>query len=132
MPTFPTRHRLAVALVLLGAAGAAFAGPAVSRPGADADGGPVRCELDVARRGGSVQLTALAHADKATRGEYAFEVSGRGTDIRQGGPFAVAAGGTERLGTVTLGAGAAGANAELTLFVGGARIQCTDRLGGRI
>lgn len=123
------RRRLAAALVLLGATGAAFAGPAVTRSGGGAGEGAIRCELDVSRRGGSVELTALAHAAKAARGEYAFQVSGRGTDIRQGGPFAIAAGGTERLGTVTLGAGSY--DADLQVVAGGTTITCSDRVGGR-
>lgn len=128
MPMLRSRPRLAAALVLLGATGAAFAGPAVTRPSE----GPVRCELDVSRRGGSVELTALAHAEKATRGEYAFRVSGRGTDIRQGGPFAIASGGTEQLGTVTLGAGGSGYDADLTVVVSGKTISCSGRVGGGI
>lgn len=130
MPSFLTCNRLMAALLLLGATGAAFAGPALSPSRGGVGEGPVRCELDVSRRSGSVELTALAHADRPTRGEYAFEVSGRGTDIRQGGPFAVAAGGTERLGTVTLGAGASGTSADLKLLVGGKTIRCSDRVGG--
>ncbi|WP_442880248.1 curli-like amyloid fiber formation chaperone CsgH [Aurantimonas sp. A2-1-M11] len=77
-------------------------------------------------------MTALAHAEKATRGEYAFRVSGRGTDIRQGGPFAVASGGTALLGTVTLGAGGSGYDADLTVVVDGKTISCSERVGGGI
>jgi hypothetical protein len=128
MPMLRSRHRLAAALVLLGATGAAFAGPAVTK----SSEGPIRCELDVSRRGGSIELTALANAEKATRGEYAFRVSGRGTDIRQGGPFAVASGGTVQLGTVTLGTGGSGYDADLTLVVAGKTISCSDRVGGGI
>ena len=128
MPLLRPRHRLAAALVLLGATGAAFAGPAGTLSGE----GPARCELDVSRRDGSVELTALAHAEKATRGEYAFRVSGRGTDIRQGGSFTIASGGTEQLGTVTLGAGGSGYDADLTLVVSGKTISCSGRVGGGI
>ncbi|UIJ73432.1 curli-like amyloid fiber formation chaperone CsgH [Aurantimonas sp. HBX-1] len=126
MPLLRPCHRLAAALVLLGATGAAFAGPA----GTISSEGPVRCELDVSRRGGSVELTALAHAEKATRGEYAFHVSGRGTDIRQGGSFTIASGGTEQLGTVTLSGGGSGYDADLTLVVSGKTISCSGRVGG--
>jgi hypothetical protein len=128
MPLLRPRHRLVAALVLLGATGAAFAGPAVTQSGEE----PVRCELDVTRRGGSVELTALAHAEKTTRGEYAFRVSGRGTEIRQGGPFAIASGGTEQLGTVTLGAGGSGYGADLSVVVDGKTISCSGRVGGGI
>lgn len=128
MPLLRPRHRLAAALVLLGATTAAFAGPAVTRSGE----APIRCELDVSRRGGSVELTALAHAAKSARGEYAFHVSGRGTDIRQGGPFAIGSGGTEQLGMVTLSAGGSGYDADLTVVVDGKTISCSGRVGGRI
>ena len=128
MPLLRPRHRLAAALVLLGATTAAFAGPAVTRSGE----APVRCELDVSRRGGSVELTALAHAAKSARGEYAFHVSGRGTDIRQGGPFAIGSGGTEQLGMVTLSAGGSGYDADLTVVVDGKTIPCSAQVGGRI
>lgn len=128
MPLLRPRHRLAAALVLLGATSAAFAGPAVTRSGE----APVRCELDVSRRGRTVELTALVHAEKATRGEYAFHVSGQGTDIRQGGPFAIALGGTEQLGRVTLGAGGSGYDADLAVVVDGKTISCSDQVGGGI
>jgi hypothetical protein len=128
MPMIRSRHRLAAPLVLLGATGAAFAGPAVTR----SSEGPVRWELDVSRRGGSVELTALAHAEMAMRGDYALRVSGRGTDIQQGGPFAVASGGTAQLGRITLGAGGSGYDADLTLLVSGKTISCSDRVGGGI
>lgn len=130
MPMIRSRRRLAAAFVLLGATGAALAAPATGRP--EAAKGPIQCELEVSRRAGSVELTALAHADKATRGQYRFRVSGQGTDIRQGGPFAVPAGRTEQLGTVTLGANAANANAELEIVVGSTTIRCAERLGARI
>ena len=42
---------------------AAFAGPAVTRSGE----APIRCELDVSRRGGSVELAAL-ELDRVRRG----------------------------------------------------------------
>ena len=128
MPLLRPRHRLAAALVLLGATTAAFAGPAVTRSGE----APIRCELDVSRRGGSVELTALAHAAKSARGKYAFHVSGRGTAIRQGGTFAIASGGPEQLGMVTLSAGGSGYDADLTVVVDGKTISCSAQVGGRI
>ncbi len=120
--------RLAAALLLLGAAGAAVAGPVGARsPAATAE-----CELDVTRGVGSVELTALAHAGKATRGEYDLRVSGRGTDIRQGGPFTTGPDGTAELGMVTLGTGGSAYTADLEITVGGETISCSRRIGGGI
>lgn len=121
------RHRrLAAALVLLGATGAALAGPVGQRPGQS----PPECKLEIARHGAGVALTAVAHAGRSTSGRYDLRVSGRGTDIRQGGPFDIGANRTARLGTVTMGAGSY--DVELDLVVDGDTISCSRRIGGGI
>lgn len=122
------RHRLAAALILLGATGVAFAGPV----GARSNAAPAECELKVGRGVGSVELTALAHAAKATRGEYDFRVSGRGTDIRQGGPFVTGPDGTAELGLVTLRTGGSAYTADLQIEIAGKTISCSRRIGGGI
>lgn len=130
------RHRrLAAVLVLLGAAGAAIAAPAGTSSGPSTAGrssAAPECELQVTRGVGSVELLALAHAASGAEGEYDLRVSGRGTNIRQGGPFATGPGGTAELGMVTLGGGGAAYVADLDIKVGGKTVSCSRRIGGGI
>jgi len=124
--------RLAPALVLVSlAAGAALAtaplgGTALAASGQDA----ARCELRVARQGGTVALTALAHADEPVSGRYALRVSGPGTAIRQGGDFRAAPGRPATLGAVTIGTPGRGAKAELDLVIDGRTTRCETPLDG--
>ncbi len=76
-------HRRAVAALLLAASAGTIAGMAGGGAQAARGGDPARCEIRVARSGGGVALTALAHADARVAGTYSLRISGGGTDIRQ-------------------------------------------------
>lgn len=119
--------RIAAILALVATSGVALAHPLLK---AAADE-PLRCELKVARTPSGTALTALVQSKDRASGRYDFEVTGRGTDIRQGGPFAVRPGEPETLGTVTLGGGAS-FDAELTVTAGSRKATCEKRIGGAI
>lgn len=57
----------------------------------------VTCDIRATRTALGVRLEAIAHADRAVRGAYAFDITARGaggsSDVTQGGSFAVEAGG---------------------------------------
>ncbi|RIK89002.1 MAG: hypothetical protein DCC69_00265 [Hyphomicrobiales bacterium] len=74
-------------------------------------------------------LAAAFAAVGATRaGSYSFEVSGAGTQIRQGGAFGAAAGATATLGSVRLGSGGP-YEARLGISTGGGTVQCAEWTG---
>ncbi|WP_416356496.1 curli-like amyloid fiber formation chaperone CsgH [Aureimonas phyllosphaerae] len=129
MPSIPSATRRAGALLLAAVASLAAAGLTTAAP---REAGPARCEIRLDRTGGSVTLTALAHADKRVAGRYSLRVSGAGTDIRQGGPFEAAPGRTTTLGTVSLSLSGGSARADLDLDVGGETLSCSQRIGDGI
>lgn len=108
------------------------AGATIGAAGAAPDG-PAACEIVAQRQGASLQLTALARAERAVTGSYTFEVAstrGGNTRIRQGGDFTAGPGRPATLGTLGLDAGAI-YDATLELKVGGRTMACTERVGGR-
>lgn len=129
MPSIrPRLPHIAAVLALTVAGGAALALPATAGPGNDA----ARCELRVARQGGALALTALAHAKEEVSGRYRLRVSGPGTNIQQSGDFVAAPGHAATLGSVTLNAGAQGLDARLDVVVNGETLSCARRVAGGI
>jgi hypothetical protein len=124
----PRRVMAALTLVLIPAG--ALATMAI----ADQSVGPVRCEIRVTPKGGTVSLEALAHADRNVSGTYSFHVEsvGRtgGTNNEQGGAFSAAPDKPAALGAVTLDAKDAVYDARLKITVDGKSIGCAERVGG--
>ncbi len=129
MSSIPSGPRRAAVLALLAAvSGGALSGMALAARSPE----PARCEIDLSRKGGSVTLTARAHADKRIAGQYSLLISGSGTRIRQGGPFEAAPGRPATLGTVTLGTSGSAYRAELDLDLASETVSCSKRIGGGI
>ncbi|MEN3792324.1 curli-like amyloid fiber formation chaperone CsgH [Fulvimarina sp. MAC3] len=129
MPSISRFHgRIAALVALMATSGVALAHPLFKTAG----GEPYRCELTVSRTGHGVALTALVHGEERANGQYDFQVSGSGTDIRQSGPFTVKPGKPETVGTVTLSASGARYEADLEVTVGGHTASCTKRIVGGI
>lgn len=109
---------------------AAFAAVgAVNASGAGAD--RMRCEIVASASRGIVTLEGRAEGIEALSGSYRFEVSGTGTQIRQGGPFGAAAGASATLGSVQLG-GSSPYRATLEISADGETVQCAEWTGGTL
>ncbi len=100
--------------------------------------GPLTCELRVAPAGGgTVLLSALAHASASASGRYSLSLvkdgDASGADMRQDGDFSVSAGAASTLSEVnmTLEPGES-YSAMLTLTWGGGRITCRQAVTTRI
>ena len=124
------RHFSLTIIAGLLAAGLAAADAGI---GASAKAQPVTCALRARPSGTGVDLTAVATSSVATSGSYRLVVTKRGeaggSDIEQAGGFAVAAGETSTLSTIsmTLEPGAA-YDARLTVLTGAGRSSCSRAL----
>lgn len=111
----------------LAAAFAAVGAVSASRAGADR----MHCEIVASAARGIVTLEGRAEGVEALSGSYRFEVSGAGTQIRQGGPFGAAAGASAALGSVRLG-GSGPYRATLEVSANGETVQCAGWTGGAL
>lgn len=103
---------------------AAFAAVGATQAGSE----KMRCEIAANSAHGAVTLEGRAQAGEALAGSYRFEVSGAGTQIRQGGAFGAAAGTTATLGSVRLGGGGP-YEARLEITANGMTVQCAEWTG---
>jgi len=122
--TVTTKQYSIWAASMVASLAAAFAAVGATRAGSDTP----RCEIAASAAHGIVTLEARAHAREALAGSYSFEVSGAGTQIRQGGAFGAAAGATATLGSVRLGGGGP-YEARLGISTGGGTVQCAEWTG---
>jgi len=107
----------------LAAAFAAVGAVSAGQAGSDR----MRCEIVASSARDIVTLEGRASAQQALSGSYRFEVSGTGAQIRQGGPFGMAAGATATLGSVQLG-GSGPYEATLDISAGGETVRCAERI----
>ncbi len=100
MNTFVGKSAVVAALGALGVY--ATAGSASATPS-----GLIKCEIQVTKSKGEVELTGIVHALMATSGSYRFKVTNDGdggsANINQGGDFQLAAGESTVVGSTTLG-----------------------------
>ena len=106
---------------------AAFAAVGATQAGSE----NMRCEIVANSAHGIVTLEGRAQTAQPLSGSYSFEVSGAGTQIRQGGPFGAAAGATASLGSVRLGGGGP-YEATLEISANGRTVQCAEWTGGTL
>lgn len=99
-------------------------GTAISAQSGDTNGLPLTCVIDVTSRGGMLTVEGVLSAEETVAGTYNLSVTRQGAELNQGGPFAVRAGTTERLGRVTINGPASALDAELTLEVNGRTASC--------
>lgn len=85
---------------------------------------PVACSVDITVRAGLLTLEGVVTSSEPLSGSYQLRVARAGTLMNQGGPFAVRAGQTERLGQITLNGPASGLEVDLTLEAEGRTIRC--------
>jgi hypothetical protein len=120
----------AIALTAL-ATGAALAGSGGS--GSMARGG-LACGLSQTRSGGEIILVPSVQSAKAASGSYDLRVSGGGSGgtstIRQGGDFSLAAGGSARLGSLSLMARGASYDVTLEVTTPAASARCSTAVSG--
>ncbi len=90
--------------------------------------GPLACTVDVTSRGGMLTLEGVVTTTEALSGTYHLRVARGGTLMNQGGPFALRAGDTERLGRVTMNGPASGLEVELTLETNAGTTRCPVEL----
>lgn len=93
--------------------------------GKEADGHPLTCTVGIAPAGDMLAVEGVLSAEDDVSGTYQLTVTRRGTALNQGGPFALAAGETERLGHIRLNGPSAGLEAELTVEIDGKPVPCT-------
>lgn len=116
-----TRRFLPAALILAGAGlGAACTTASVAQDTA----APFACQISVEETGRATAFRGLVQANESLSGSYSLSLSGRGTNIRQGGAFSAQAGETVTLGQSMLSGDAADYDAELSLTVNGATYRC--------
>jgi hypothetical protein len=87
----------------------------------------VSCDFLTEKVSGGFMLNGVVTAGWAVEGTYSLSVSGAGADIKQGGGFAVAAGETRRLGSVTLSGGSYEVRLDVA-WPGGSR-TCSTTVG---
>lgn len=92
-----------------------------------AGSGKMQCEIAASPSRGIVTLEGRVAAPHALSGSYRFEVSGAGTQIRQGGPFGTAAGATATLGSAQVG-GSGPYEATLEINAHGETVRCTETI----
>lgn len=94
--------------------------------------GPLRCEIEVMKRGGAVDLEAVVHAGRAAHGTYALEISGGGwgssSTISQSGDFSAAPGTRSSIGSVTLASDGGTYTARLAVTSGNTTQRCVKRV----
>jgi hypothetical protein len=114
----------------LGAALTALAlgGTAISAQSGGANDLPLSCSVDVTSRSGMLTIQGVLAAQDNVAGTYHLSVTRQGAEFNQAGPFSVRAGGTERLGRVTINGPTSGLDAELTLQVNGRTARCPVHL----
>jgi hypothetical protein len=92
------------------------------------------CEIKATPQAGMVRLEAFAKGNTGAGGTYAFHVENSGGSgssvINQGGGFDAAAGRSQLLSSVTLGAKGAQYKAVLDLEIDGRRFSCKKQVGG--
>jgi len=117
-----TRRFFPAALILAGAGlAAACTTASVAQDTATA---PFACQIAVEDTGRATSFRGLVQASESLSGSYSLHLTGRGTNIRQGGGFSARAGETVTLGQSMLSGDAADYTAELTLTVNGATYSC--------
>jgi hypothetical protein len=121
----PSRRFLSAALILAGA-GVAAACTTTSAARATDAAAPFACEIAVSEASHGTRFEARVQATEALSGQYSFSLAGRGTNIRQGGPFTARPGQTVTLGQSMLSGAASAYDTELTLTVNGQRYSCAS------
>lgn len=119
----PNRRFLSAALILAGAGVAAACTTAASTAMAT-DAAPFACEIAVTESATATTFEGRVQAAEPINGQFAFSLSGGGTNIRQGGSFAAAPGETVTLGRSMLSGAADAYDTELTITVDGQRYSC--------
>lgn len=99
-------------------------GTAISAQSGSTSDLPLSCTVDVRSQSGMLMIEGVLAAEENVAGTYHLSVSRHGAEINQGGPFSVRAGGTERLGQVTINGPASSLDAELILEVNGKTARC--------
>jgi len=117
-----TRRFLPAALILAGAGFAAAC--TTSSVAQEATTAPFACQISVDETGRATAFRGLVQTTESLSGSYSFSLAGRGTNIRQGGPFSARAGETVTLGQSMLSGAPADFDAELTLTVNGQTYRC--------
>lgn len=82
------------------------------------------CTVDVTARGAMLTIEGVVTTQETLSGTYQMRVARGGTVMNQGGPFALRAGDSERLGRVMLNGPASGLEVELTLDAEGRTTRC--------
>lgn len=120
--------RMAAPLAVLGSAVlmACTAGATGTGQPAATASSPV-CEILTRSSGGMTIIEGVVTSPSALSGSYTLRVSGSGTNIRQGGDFAAAAGEKTMLGQVSLGGNARAYAINLTVEASGKTIPCNIR-----
>lgn len=112
--------------------GLAFANFAIGADGTGPADAPFHCEIVTGSSNGMTTLEGVVHSNFETRGTYRFRVAsaggGGGSNIQQGGSFAVGPEGSATLGRVMLNSGAI-YDAELEIAADGDAVTCSKRVG---
>ncbi len=93
------------------------------------------CTIEVDRSSGGVEMQALVAGAAGNSGSYRLVVrktgGGSSANIDQSGEFALDAGGSRELATVSLG-GDGRYTARLSVSAGGRTVECTKHVGGAL
>lgn len=116
--------------------GLGLAGLAAGAGQAASTGGPMRCEIRTESAGRMIVLQGMVHADSDVSGTYRFEVESRGnggnSDISQGGSFTAGPDHPATLGRVMVAAAGAIYDVSLDVTSGGAKVSCSEQVGGKL
>ncbi len=117
-----TRRILLPAMILAGAGLAAACNSTTASPVSTT--APFACDIAVEEDGRMVNFQGRVQASEAISGSYNLHLSGRGTNIRQGGPFSARAGEIVTLGQSRLSGAPESFDAELSITVDGTEFSC--------
>lgn len=120
------RQVLPATLIVAGL-GLAATNSATATPPA-ADPAPIACDVAVEQHGRMVSFQGRVQASEDLSGIYSLTLSGGGTNIRQGGPFAAEAGDIVTLVQANLSGSPGRYDVDLTLSIDGETYSCATSL----
>ncbi len=128
MISFDKRLGLVPALLGLGLAAVAVTG---GQAGTTTPGGPVQCGVTATTQNGMLMLEGAVHTDVAVNGSYQLRLQSSGTNISQGGNFAIGANEIATLGKVMINAGSR-YDLVFEVTANGKKLDCDQELVTRL
>ncbi len=128
MTAFTTRKNRRILPAALILAGVGLAAACNTTTATEVRTAPIACDIAVDEAGRMVTFQGRVQATETVSGSFNLHLTGRGTNIRQGGPFTARAGEIVTLGNSRLSGDADAYDADLSITVNGATYDCASNI----